>query len=77
MLRTAAQHPRGANSAAFADHPALAEVIKGAVGLTPVVAVIFAVVAFALAGVVVARRGAGDAAGSPTGAARSPHSSSA
>ena len=55
-----AQHPRP-DSPAFADHPAL-EVIKDAVGLVPVVAVVFAVVAFALAGVVVARRGAGVAA---------------
>ena len=58
-----AQHPR-ANSAAFADHPAL-EVIKDAIELAPVVAVIFAVVALALAGVVVARRGADGAARLP------------
>jgi hypothetical protein len=55
-----AQNPRP-DSPAFADHPAL-EVIKDAVELVPVLAVVFAVVAFALAGVVVARRGAGVAA---------------
>ena len=59
-LRTARADPRP-NSPAFADHPAL-EVIKDAVGLAPVLAVVFAVVAFALAGVVLARRPAGLAA---------------
>lgn len=49
-----AQNPRS-NSPAFADHPAL-EVIKDAFSLAPALAAVFAVVAFALAGVVVARR---------------------
>ena len=58
-----ARDPRP-DSPAFADHPAV-EVIKDAVGLVPVVAVVFAVVAFALAGVVLARRPAGLAARLP------------
>ena len=49
-----AQNPRS-NSPAFADHPAL-EVIKDAFGLAPALAAVFAVVAFVLAGVAVARR---------------------
>jgi hypothetical protein len=48
-----AQNPRS-NSPAFADHPAL-EVVKDAFELPPALAVGFAVVAFVLAGVVVAR----------------------
>ena len=52
-----ARDPRP-DSPAFANHPAV-EVIKDAVGLVPVVAAVFAVVAFALAGVVLARWPAG------------------
>ena len=52
-----AQNPRS-NSPAFADNPAL-EVIKDALDLGPTLAVAFAVVAVALAGFVVARRGPG------------------
>src|SRR4051794_32482486 len=55
-----AHNPRS-DSPAFADHPAL-EVIKNAAELVPVPVVVFAVVAFALAGVVAARGGAGRAA---------------
>jgi hypothetical protein len=49
-----AQNPRS-NSPAFADNPAV-EVVKDALELAPALAVVFAVVAFALAGLVVARR---------------------
>src|SRR4051812_26540343 len=52
-----ARNPRP-DSPAFADHPAV-EVIKDAAGLVPVLAAVFAVVAFALAGVVLARRPVG------------------
>src|SRR5690349_21267084 len=49
-----ARSPRP-ESPAFANHPAV-EVIKDAIGLVPVLAMVFALVAFALAGVVLVRR---------------------